>query len=152
MARPDKGTSSLRDNHPSMRRWFFVLLILLLPLRGWVGDAMAIQMALPGQHLPAAGAMPHADGDSGPAHTLARSVAQAAADDCGGHADAQQTGDAMDATHCEACAMCQSCHTVAVLQPQALLAAAQVSPLSPAPIMQAFASADRALFLKPPIH
>jgi hypothetical protein len=29
-----------------MRVWFVVLLMALLPLRGWVGDAMAVSMAL----------------------------------------------------------------------------------------------------------
>ena len=27
-----------------MRHWFLVLMIALLPLRGWVGDAMAVEM------------------------------------------------------------------------------------------------------------
>ena len=135
-----------------MRRLLFVLLILLLPLRGWVGDAMATQMALSGQHAPASGAMQHADSDSEPAHSLVTIIASAAAEDCAGHTGAQDTGDESDAAHCEACAMCQTCHTVAVLQPPALLAATQSSPTSPPAIMQVFTSADRALFLKPPIH
>lgn len=135
-----------------MRRLFFVLMILLLPLRGWVGDAMAMQMTLPGQHAPVSGAMQHADGDSDPAQTRVNSVALAAADDCGGHTGAQDTGDAMDTKHCEACSMCQTCNTVAVLQPADLSADAQVSPASPTAAMHVFASADRALFLKPPIY
>lgn len=28
----------------TMRHWFLVLMIALLPLRGWVGDAMAVEM------------------------------------------------------------------------------------------------------------
>lgn len=135
-----------------MRRWFFVLLILLLPLRGWVGDAMAMQMALPGPHAPATGAMQHGDGDSGPAHTHTNSVASAAAGDCGAHTAGQGTSDEMDATHCVACAMCQSCHTVAVLLSPDALTATQTSPASPAATMHVFASADRALLLKPPIY
>lgn len=136
-----------------MRHWFFVLLIMLLPLRGWVGDAMAMQMALPGQHhAPVAGAMQHADGDSGAAHTQVNSVTASAAGDCGGHTAAQDTGDESDTVHCEACAMCQTCHTVAVLPPAEFSAVAQVSPTSPPATMQVFASAERALFLKPPIH
>lgn len=135
-----------------MRRWFFVLLIMLLPLRGWIGDAMAVQMALPGQHAPVSGAMQHADGDSGPAHTHGSSVALATADDCGDHTGAQIADDAMDAAHCEACAMCQTCHTVAMLLLPELLAATLVSPISPSANMHIFASADRALLLKPPIY
>lgn len=31
--------------HPAMRRAFLIVLLLLLPLRGWAGDAMAVRMA-----------------------------------------------------------------------------------------------------------
>ena len=146
------GTLRRAGYHSSMRRWFFVLLILLLPLRGWVGDAMAMQMALPGQHAPASGPMQHADGHSEPAHAHLSPVALAAADDCGEHTTAQDPGDESDSAHCEACAMCQTCHTVAVLQPAVLLATGQVSPTPPAGNMHGFVSADRALLLKPPIY
>jgi len=135
-----------------MRRWFFVLLILLLPLRGWIGDAMAVQMALPSQQVPAAVAMQHTAGDAQAAHTHLSFIASAVADDCGGHMGAQDTGDEMDAAHCGACAMCQTCHTVALLQPADLLATTQVSPMSPRVALQLFASAERALLLKPPIY
>jgi len=135
-----------------MHRWFFVLLILLLPLRGLIGDAMATQMAMPGHHAPAAGAMPHADGDSGSAHAHVSPIASAAAADCGDHTGTTDSGGAMDAEHCEACAMCQTCHTVAVLQPAGLPTVAQISPRSPPAAMHVFASAERTLLLKPPIY
>jgi hypothetical protein len=139
-----------------MRRWFFVLLILLLPLRGWVGDAMAVQMALPGQQVPANVAMQHADSDLHAAHSHSHShsstIATAATDDCGGHTMAQVHGDEMDSAHCGSCTMCQTCHSVAVLQPSDLLVTTQVSPTSPRAGLQVFASAERALLLKPPIH
>ena len=138
-----------------MRRWFFVLMILMLPLRAWVGDAMAMQMALPGQHAPAAGAMQHPDVAPALAdapHAQVNPVALTAAADCAGHSDPQQSsGDELEAAHCEACAMCQTCHTVAVLLP-GMLVAHQLSPSSPPAIMQTFASADRALLLEPPIY
>jgi hypothetical protein len=140
-----------RRYHYQMRRWFFVLLILLLPLRGLIGDAMATQMAMPGHHAPAISPMLHEDGASGSAHAHASSVASAAAADCGGNTGALDTGEAMDAAHCETCAMCQTCHTVAVLQPAGLPTVPQISPRSPSAAMHRFASAERALFLKPPI-
>ena len=127
-----------------------MLLIMLLPLRGWVGDAMAMQMALPGQHAAVSSAMQHANGDS--AHAQMGSMDSAAAGDCGGHTGAQDAGDEADAAHCEACAMCQTCHTVAVLLLPDFLAGAQASPMSPSAPMKVFASADRALLLKPPIY
>lgn len=36
-----------------MRHFFIALMIALLPLRGWVGDAMAMSMWSPAQHAPA---------------------------------------------------------------------------------------------------
>lgn len=33
-----------------MRRWFLVLMIALLPLRGWVGDAMAVEVSAQPAH------------------------------------------------------------------------------------------------------
>ncbi len=137
-----------------MRRWLFVLLILLLPLRGWVGDAMAMPMpmALPGQyHALASGATLHADGDSGLTPIYGNPDASSAADDCGAHSAAQDTGDESDAVHPEACAMCQTCHTVAVLQPADFSAVVQVNSMSPAAAMQFVVSAELALPLKPPI-
>lgn len=135
-----------------MRRWFFVLLIILLPLRGWVGDAMAMQMALPGQHVQTSGAMLHASGNTDPAHSHGSAVALAATDDCGGHTTVQDAGNAMDTAHCEACTMCQTCHTVAMLLVPELLAVTPVSPPSRPAAMHGFASAERALVLKPPIY
>ena len=131
-----------------MRRWLFVLLIMLLPLRGWVGDAMAIQMALPGQHAPASGEMQYADSESTHAHVS--TIASAAASECAGDTGAQDSGDEADAAHCEACAMCQTCHTVAVLQSPDVLADNRASPTLPPAIMQVLTSADRALSIKPP--
>lgn len=58
----------------------------------------------------------------------------------------------MDVGHCEACAMCQTCHTTAVLLLPELVAATPVSQVSPLAKMQVFASADRTLLLEPPIY
>ncbi|MDZ4282207.1 MAG: hypothetical protein U1C04_15740 [Hydrogenophaga sp.] len=39
------GTNALLSvSFMTMRHWFLVLMIALLPLRGWVGDAMAVEM------------------------------------------------------------------------------------------------------------
>jgi hypothetical protein len=135
-----------------MRRFLYVLLILLLPLRGWTGDAMAMQMAMPGQHAPAAGVAQHADAHAPSAHAHSQPVAKLAAADCAEHVGQSDDGDAPDASHCEACAMCQTCHTVAVLLPLDLLAASPPGPVSPAATPPVYASADRALLLKPPIY
>jgi hypothetical protein len=43
-----------------MRRWFVVLLLLLLPWRAWAGDAMVLSMQLPSSG-PAAHCLDHGD-------------------------------------------------------------------------------------------
>jgi hypothetical protein len=128
---------------------------LCAPPRRWShicrtsGTFFEAPLSLP--DAPAISPMLHEDGASGSAHAHASSVASAAAADCGGNTGALDTGEAMDAAHCETCAMCQTCHTVAVLQPAGLPTVPQISPRSPSAAMHRFASAERALFLKPPI-
>jgi hypothetical protein len=109
-----------------MRRWLLILMVALLPLRGWVGDVMAMEMA--------AGSMAHA----GPSTQIApnsianyqessgtqalfdsESVSQKHAD-CPGHAEAAgaetDASAAADSGHdgCSACTTCQVCHSVAL--------------------------------------
>ena len=90
-----------------MRHWLLILLIALLPLRAWAGDAMAV-------------AMPSAPGTSAhcadhPAPTDVSSLTDAAADD-------QQTHDLCDV--CNGPAMTAGTHpsTAAAPLPQAMLA------------------------------
>ena len=139
-----------------MRRSLFILLITLLLLRGWVGDAMATDMAAgmlkgPLQHPQAATEMVAARAhDTGAeAHFHADSVAAKTAPDCAGHA----SGDASHAadTHCESCSACQACHTVALsvgTHSATPDVHARLLPLHGAAL---FASADAALRQKPPI-
>lgn len=139
-----------------MRRLTFVLMIALLMLRGWMGEAMATGMALaPLQPLPVAttviathahemGAQAHFDHKT--AEPEALHTAQAM-HDCTGE---PSSDDALHA-ECDACAACQACHTVA-LAPLAASAHPVFSAraLPNAPTAQ-FASADPARGQKPPI-
>lgn len=126
-------------------------MIVLLPLRGWMGDAMATQMAVSGGKVHAV-AEQAAIGthDHGHAHADDRQQAPLAlTGDCGDHLpDAH--GMAQD-LHCQTCTICQACHGVAITVPptdaQGDTPAAGVPPA----VTQDFASADRALGLKPPI-
>lgn len=120
-----------------MRRWLFVLLIVLLPLRGWMGEAMAAQMAAQ-SHAPAGAA----------AHT--------AAGDCAGHhADAeaaapsvlQGSQQAMEA----GCAACQACSTMALAFSHAPIPAPVFGTAPPVQSAVIFASAEPAPADKPPI-
>lgn len=123
-----------------MRLFVLVLAIVLLPLRGWMSGAMAMQM--PAQALaPAAavaGAMP-------PCHESAGSGADSAAAHAPGH-------DAPDGpAHHAPCSLCVLCHSAALgghaeLAPVA--AGAHALPRTPA---QRFASALPPRADKPPI-
>lgn len=134
-----------------MRRCLYILLILLLPLRGLVGDAMATQMALPqaGAHAVATAGPVHDGHAAEPAHAHAASAALGAGD-CAGHGGQNESAGAHDASHCGECAMCQTCHTVAVMVVAEIPGAGQQHPAVPRLAATGFTSADRALALKPP--
>jgi len=137
-----------------MRHLLLALLIALLPLRGWVGDAMATQMA--------AGQLQHheAQATAHAAHVHEHEAMDTA--HAGQHAKAPAVHDCADQVtddggkhsadgHCETCAACQACHTVA-LSP----VAPELVPVFSAPTLlstaaDSFASADAALGQKPPI-
>lgn len=141
-----------------MRHLLLIFMIALLPLRAWTGDAMAtgmlaaqVQVQVQQQtvakpvaaHAHEAGTEAHQDTE-----TVLAQIAQTAAD-CSGHASGAD-GHAAD-THCESCAACQACHTVALT----------TTALGPRPVFNAptrlsaaaapFASADMAHGQKPPI-
>jgi hypothetical protein len=137
-----------------MRHLLFAVLIALLPLRGWVGDAMATQMAAGQiqhqQQTQTASQAGHAHETVDAAHTgHHEDTAAQALHDC---ADQTADGNSHSADgHCETCAACQACHTVA-LAPAApsLMPRFSASTLSH-PGADPFASADAALRQKPPI-
>jgi cytochrome c553 len=117
-----------------MRTFLIALMIALLPLRGWVGDVMAEQMALPSMKVAAPVGAPHA-------HCAMHDAS----------ADTTQAQDGSAQQHHEACSACQACHTLAL---EAVLSTVTL----PAPVhivtpflAFTFASADRALSVKPPI-
>ena len=140
-----------------MRHLFIALLIALLPLRGWVSDAMATEMVVAqvqiqqqgasnaiAEHAHAVGEQAHIDPD-----TVAAKAGLAAAD-CSGHASGEKP-HAAD-THCESCSACQACHTVALSSAPAFTASAafNLSTLPRAAVAQ-FTSAQAARGQKPPI-
>jgi len=131
-----------------MRRWLLLVIVLLLPLRGWVGDAMAAQMlqqratavhAATGQHEHAATGQHHGHGH-----------------DCDEHASAAavhgEQGEAQAMANCPTCASCQMCSSVA-LSPTMLLATEHAFSQAPPETAQpAYASAEPELAFKPPRH
>ena len=132
-----------------MRPLLFVLMIALLLLRGWTGDAMANDMALASlqqqpQQSTTKTIAAHAHAISAEAH-FDHESAMPATHDCPGHA-----ADGADG-HCQSCDVCQACHSVA-LTPAALDAAPVFSSRTqPHAKAARFASAEASPGHKPPI-
>lgn len=123
-----------------MRRYIVILMILLLPLRSWAGDLMAVLMTT--QALSAASA------------SVVALQASSDVNECAGHSAVQsETPDtgAVEDGHCNTCVTCQICHSVALvnisLPSLGEPAASHVRSSSPA----SFASATLADSVKPPI-
>ena len=107
--------------HHAMRAFFIILLIALLPLRGWVGSAMATEMA-----------------------SVQVSIAMPV--DCAEHATSSQK----EKSHGGSCASCQFCHTVALAAPARNVLAVHMPFAWPASMAAAFSSAALAPSQKPP--
>lgn len=138
-----------------MRLFVIIVLMTLLPLRGWAGDGMAIRMAI--------GMTSSMAGHHGPTQAQAAAPNPVVAEhaDCVEHASmaaAQPTapGDkgagSASPDHCSTCPTCQACFTVGLLVPTIELPAQL-----PRTAFQhdraaaVFASADLAHSQKPPI-
>lgn len=124
-----------------MRRWFVLLLIALLPLRGWVGEAMAGEML--GQHVAAAAA------------TQAQQ-AQVPSHDCMGHQAAADLGGEQETAQsasgdCPTCASCQVCSSIVLATQAAPVPAAAFGNTLVPRMGTRFASAEPAPAFKPPI-
>jgi hypothetical protein len=140
-----------------MHRWLLVVMVLLLPLRGWVGEAMAGQMlqqhaaivsavageaARPGHVHADAPAHAHGDGHA-QAHDCDHSQGQApSASEGGQHANGH--------ADCPTCASCQVCSSVALSSVAWLPAPVAYSHPQPQAAQPSFASAEPALAYKPP--
>lgn len=130
-------------------------MLVLLPLRGWLGDAMALERM--GQawqpSLPAATHAMHQrlTGSDAQAHDGQRAALHA---DCPGHTSAANA-PSDDAQHgsadCATCAACQICHAVGLTPIPPQLGAAPVTAGQPQGHVPHFSSAERAAGFKPPI-
>jgi hypothetical protein len=138
-----------------MRHLILALMIALLPLRGWVGDVMATDMAsAKAAHLQGATKMvaAHAHGAGANGHFDHASTEPAAAQpvpDCAGHGAAESSP--MADAHCESCTVCQACHTVALSPLIPSMSSVMAPPTLPRSPAVHFASALAALGQKPPI-
>lgn len=135
-----------------MRRWLLVLMLVLLPLRGWVGEAMAGDMLQ--QH--AARMAAHAlASEHRHDHTQAHGEHRGhAAHDCLEHASPadgpQDPGEPQAGTDCPTCASCQACSSVA-LSPFVFVPKVVGFPHPlPEAVQRDYSSAEPALAFKPP--
>jgi len=128
-----------------MRRWLPFVLVLLLALRGLVGDAMAGQMLA--QQFPASQA----------GAAVAVSPGMPAGHDCDSHgheqapnADPQPGGEAQAPEDCPTCASCQACSTLAMWASPSVAPALPPVRTQPRQPSSAYPSAEPALTFKPP--
>lgn len=121
-----------------MRIGLIVLLLVLIPLRTWANDSMAVQMATQGLASDPATQAQAADTVMPSAH-------------CAEMAPADPTPSTQDSQPCGHCALCQVCATLALVPPMHLAAVNPQAHVLPwAPAVQ-FASAALAIGHKPPI-
>jgi hypothetical protein len=135
-----------------MRQIIVVLMILLLPLRGWAGDAMATQMASTVITTESGVARAHEMAVAASfAHHNQASKATQALPDCHEQVAVHLEADKATNDHSGTCQACEACHTVALspspLHVTASFTSSQLRPSKAA----AFTSAAAALGQKPPI-
>lgn len=153
-----------------MRVFLFVLMVVLMPLRGWVSDAMATSMAAAEVASSAHSAMAIKNiaskaeniGANGvfylknkvtTGHQLHQSQISgdlhAAATDCAGHSDALDLTAGGEA--CGTCAACVACQLSAIQLSPAISQASSLPRPALLLALRDYSSADMALGQKPPI-
>ena len=136
-----------------MRTLLLALMIALLPIRGWLGDAMAVEMvrhSLPAASLVAEEASPASVAADAHCHETME-AADSGMDAMAHHDDGSSTNHGTDHQGCGTCTVCQVCHTVA-LGGTPLIDIVHGAPQAPPAARTArFASAEPVLGLKPPI-
>ena len=142
-------------SHYAMRQLFLILMIALLPLRGWVSDAMATEMVtaqvqqqqtatkIADSYAYEVDAQAHHDVEIVNAETV-----QTAAE-CTSHAFGED--EHAEDTHCNTCSACQACHTVALSPPTVDVTPTFNPRTLPRAVVAQFVSAEHALGQKPPI-
>lgn len=130
-----------------MRHLLLALLVALLPLRGWVGDAMATGMLA--QQLTAIQSVAN-NSDITPAGGMLEHKKQPKMADCPGHPAAADGSDASDSTQ-HNCTACNLCHSVAFTPLFASLLPTALPTAPPCAGTRSFTSAVAAAGFKPPI-
>ena len=136
-----------------MRHLVLALMIVLLPLRGWAGDAMATQMASAAIATKSGAASAHEmRATASLAHqNEAFEVVQAVPDCHEQFTGKLETDHAATSDHCGTCQACQACHTLALSPSTRDVSTSFTSPQLRPTHAAAFTSAAAALGQKPPI-
>ncbi|MGV3493509.1 MAG: hypothetical protein ACO1OY_06545 [Ramlibacter sp.] len=133
-----------------MRRWLLLVMVLLLPLRAWVGDAMAgqmLQQAMP----PAAHAMAQpATAPAAPHHAHAGPTLHHDCDEAPAATGQPDPGDDAAMGDCPTCASCQACSAVALSPAHSALPLPSFPHAPPHGGTGAHASAEQPHAFKPP--
>ena len=143
-----------------MRFFLLALMIVLLPLRGWMGDAMATGMAASNLYQEVATKTVPTHAHETGVESLEKHVdhetdeqnSTQALQDCAGHISVQ--ADQLTLTndgHCGSCQVCQVCHSVALSPTTVMVATAFNAFAPPHATPTQFTSAQVALRQKPPI-
>lgn len=145
----------LRTLPTSLRLALVLVVMTMLLARGWMGQAMAMDMAMTSPAPVALHAGHDAPAKAAPGHAGHDRAAADSPPPCHGSTDTVAAHDAPApaeaASHCGTCTLCQVCHSVAMTDAAAgrpAFALPQVAPTSAAP---RFASAEPKPGFKPPI-
>lgn len=127
-----------------MRILFLALMITLLPLRGWVGDVMAMERL--GQALTTTPAVAAAHGEC---HEAQAHHGQDAAHEAMGH----PSGHVSSQTHadCSGCTVCQICHSVVLASTPVPASTTELPTAVPPSHARLYAGAEPVPGFKPPI-
>jgi hypothetical protein len=145
-----------------------LVLVTMLLARGWMGQAMAMDMAPTSAPVPGAvhGTHGAAHGPSGDTVAITGPASHAAGPTdpapCHGSADSvtrlpaaashdSHEASAGDASHCGTCTLCQVCHSVAMTDDTGGRHAFALPQAAPVAAAHRFASAEPQPGLKPPI-
>lgn len=148
---------------PDMRILLIAIMLVLLPLRGWVGNAMAVTMAAPGPMQTVATeavldchGMDEAEaqdthGDPMMQAHAAHDMQGAASNTADAHAVEHGNAGHGGGASCSTCSFCQMCHTVALAAPVSAVPGAQSHGALPLASLPADLSATPLPGFKPPI-
>jgi hypothetical protein len=136
-----------------MRHLLVALMIALLPIRGWVGDAMAVDMAMQQVVMTQSSASGKTlgsgmDGASTPASAMPEDCPMNAKNQDGKSVESDQPGETALSCNCNSCELCLALASFTL----PTLATAAFTPHGEPPSRGTrFSSAERVFGIKPPI-